>query len=584
MAPDAEDVGADADDALPDEGDAGGDAADVATDGDVAPAEIRFRLAYAHDEPAQSAAVIDWDWDGDLDVVVAANSQIHLLRNAPSGWEVAQTVTVDRAKGFGLFDYDGDGHLDVHIAQPEFAEGGGDEGRDDVWLTDGSANVAVAGFGNEQLGVCRTVVFADLNLDGRVDSLHVNSQFRDNHFPCELHLGTGGGFDPENRIDDLVGPEFWRTWIDPIRAGCGGEYWAAKQYKGAVARDFDRDGRPDVALVAWADPASPDEDCDLGGGANAYIDWIHRSPRGLWVLANASEPGRLRFEEVPESDFAPQASLGAVRGTTGEVWNPYTVVPMDWDRDGDLDLFVLGRQRYYDPTRSWEDTPILRLFRNDSEIGRIRFAEVTEASGLDWLNRLDYATERKEHHFSSGVPMDIDNDGYVDLLASNRRDTGAVSAAYVHVFRGFGDGTFAFVPADGVGLDGMSNDLTYGDLDGDGALDLVVADDDDGRQSRIYLNATAPVGRWIALDVRDAATGTFAFGARVTVHPPGTSTVLGTDEVQSDFSYRGKRTPILHFGLGSVDSVDVHVVRPNGGGEQWFRGLAAGAVRTVTLP
>ena len=53
-----------------------------------------------------------------------------------------------------------------------------------------------------------------------------------------------------------------------------------------------------------------------------------------------------------------------------------------------------------------------------------------------------------------------------------------------------------------------------------------------------------------------------------------TQSILGFDEVRTDFCYRSKRSPTLHFGLGSVDSVDVKVTTRDGRTKK-FEGLPA---------
>ena len=49
----------------------------------------------------------------------------------------------------------------------------------------------------------------------------------------------------------------------------------------------------------------------------------------------------------------------------------------------------------------------------------------------------------------------------------------------------------------------------------------------------------------------------------MTLFKAGTKKILGYDEVRTDFCYRSKKSPILHFGLGSITSVDVHVTTRN---------------------
>jgi hypothetical protein len=60
----------------------------------------------------------------------------------------------------------------------------------------------------------------------------------------------------------------------------------------------------------------------------------------------------------------------------------------------------------------------------------------------------------------------------------------------------------------------------------------------------------------------------------VTLFVTGTQTILGFDEVRTDFCYRSKKSPTLHFGLGSVESVDVQVTT-RAGQTQKFKGLPA---------
>jgi hypothetical protein len=63
-----------------------------------------------------------------------------------------------------------------------------------------------------------------------------------------------------------------------------------------------------------------------------------------------------------------------------------------------------------------------------------------------------------------------------------------------------------------------------------------------------------------------------SIGARVTLFVTGTQSILGFDEVRTDFCYRSKRSPTLHFGLGPVQSVDVQVTTRDGQTKK-FEGL-----------
>lgn len=124
----------------------------------------------------------------------------------------------------------------------------------------------------------------------------------------------------------------------------------------------------------------------------------------------------------------------------------------DFDRDGDLDLYIGG-------SRSQRVACTSHLYRNDGA----RFVDVTQAAGV--------ADER----YAKGVAWgDVDNDGWPDLYVSN---IGSDNRLY----RNRGDGTFVDIaPAAGVTKPTNSFPTWFWDFDNDGALDLFVANYDTG--------------------------------------------------------------------------------------------------------
>ncbi len=116
----------------------------------------------------------------------------------------------------------------------------------------------------------------------------------------------------------------------------------------------------------------------------------------------------------------------------------------DVDLDGKTDVYLLTQRGTNE------------LWRN---VGGGKFADITASSGLNLPDAI-----------AAGCAFaDIDNDGLPDLFVSTVRHGN-------HLFKNLGGGTFRDITADaGVGYVGHSSGALFFDYDGDGLLDLLVA-------------------------------------------------------------------------------------------------------------
>lgn len=237
---------------------------------------------------------------------------------------------------------------------------------------------------------------------------------------------------------------------------------------GALVDDFDGDDWPDVIVSDWA-PDGPmhffhndqhggfEERSARAGlpGITGGLNLVHADYdddgdldvlvlRGGWWFASGQLPCSLlqnrgdgSFEDVT---FA--AGLGERREPT------QTAAFADFDRDGDLDLYIGGES-------SERCRCSNHLYRNE---GDGTFTDVTAAAGV--------ANER----YCKGVTWgDFDGDGWPDLYVSN---IGGDNRLY----HNRGDGTFVDVAAKaGVTGPRMSFPTWFWDFDNDGAEDLFVA-------------------------------------------------------------------------------------------------------------
>ena len=168
-------------------------------------------------------------------------------------------------------------------------------------------------------------------------------------------------------------------------------------------------------------------------------------------------------------DVTDDAGLGFhhFNGMSGELYFPEMmgsgVGLLDYDGDGDLDVYLVqghmlgGKPLSAATFKPRHPVPLTdRLFRNESTDDRLRFVDVTEASGL------------AAGGYGMGVAVgDYDNDGRPDFYVSNFGNN--------QLWRNLGDGRFEDVTA-AAGVDDprWSVSVTWVDFDRDGWLDLYV--------------------------------------------------------------------------------------------------------------
>ena len=188
-------------------------------------------------------------------------------------------------------------------------------------------------------------------------------------------------------------------------------------------------------------------DADNDGFVDIYVSNGGLSHRGVNFLYRNIEGTQL--QRILNTD-----SVESNHASGGASWS-------DYDGDGDQDLVVANR-----PTAEMQGFK-LALFRND---GNLLFTR---------MDRIALATD-------AAYPMsvawgDVDNDGDQDLYAGN------LLGLANNLYENLGDGTFRLMDGGRATSDaGSSYGVTFGDLDNDADLDLVVANW--GASSDIYLN------------------------------------------------------------------------------------------------
>jgi hypothetical protein len=167
-------------------------------------------------------------------------------------------------------------------------------------------------------------------------------------------------------------------------------------------------------------------------------------------------------------------------GATGEYFMPEIMgagcALFDYDRDGDLDVFLVQGMPLDEKKKTSDWKPGHQLFRNEwTPSGKLRLTDVSERAGVNAVS------------YGMGAAVgDVDNDGDLDLFVSNFGPN--------QLFRNNGNGTFTEIAREaGVDDPRWSTSAAFLDYDRDGDLDLYVAHYVDFTL-RGHKRCTAPTG------------------------------------------------------------------------------------------
>jgi hypothetical protein len=236
----------------------------------------------------------------------------------------------------------------------------------------------------------------------------------------------------------------------------------ARPTRAAAWGDFDADGDPDLLLGftpnkqasilklyrnnggSFAD-ATGDSGLMLLTGAVRQPAWIDFDADGdldLFIAFRDRANALYRNDGGKFSDVAAAVGLNDARRTVGAVW-------FDYDEDGDLDVAVANM-----------DGDANGLFRNDAG----KFTDAAAAAGVAWGGRAEKVAANGTVRVCAA---DVDADGRIDLFAANYGPLG--------FFSNRGKGAFEDRSAAWqIAIDSRYDACAFADFDNDGRLDLYV--------------------------------------------------------------------------------------------------------------
>ncbi len=386
----------------------------------------------------------DIDSDGDLDLFVQEQTGRLMFferEDTPDGprhtWRPDRFSDLEIGEWFRFVDVDGDGDRDLLAEEPfsyvRLYRNTGDAGAPSFELiADTLRDTRGEPIFSDRQNIPNA---ADIDCDGLLDLFIGRLVGTVTRYEATNAIGASAS--PFRHVTDRF--EDIEIIADPAAQGAG----------------FNRSGIP---IPPAAPPAPPTlhgantmalADVDADGDVDMF--WGDFFEPGLLFIENAGscDAPNLRTEPRPFPLDDPIKTSGYNAPTFG-----------DFDGDGDLDLLMGVLGGAYNANTTTADN--LLFFRHEAD----GFTLETER----FISQLDVGSE------SVPVLVDLDGDGDLDLLITNKIDPDDLTDSRVFRFDNTGDATRPELRAAGeLALEGAyHNAPAFGDLDGDGDLDIVL--------------------------------------------------------------------------------------------------------------
>jgi len=480
-------------------------------------------------------AVVDVNRDGAPDIILTNsgailtkdeinNAKHHLYINDGKGKFTDQTDAWNLTKagygmGIAVGDYDGDGWTDLYFT----SYNGNDRllrntGKNFEDVTDKAGIKSVGKWGT-------SAGFFDFDKDGDLD-LYVARYV--NHTPTNDQKAY------RNRVQIYPTPVLYEAQADCLYRNNGnGTFTDISEQAGLTAAP-----RKGLALAIG--------DIDLDGDEDVYVA-NDTEANQLWL-----NEGNGKFKDVAQLAGCAYSETGKAQAGMGADFS-------DTDNNGLLDISVTNFQ---DETTS--------LYR---QIQPLLFREVSDVTGIG-------QTARARLKFGIDY-FDADNDGDEDLLVANghiedniEQNSDSVTFAQINtLYENLGNGNFLDISeicGDALKDKQVSRGLATGDLNGDGLIDYVVANN--GGKAQIAFNATQEKGNFIGLWL-EGNKNRNATGARV-VAKIGSKTIQR--QVMGAQSYLSVSDFRVLLGLGQAQTIDELTIYWLGGAPQTTKNLQGG--------